>query len=102
MLYDRLVAEYLSAGRVVIEPAKAQTIKVVEVLAAYWQFAKTYYVKEGKKTNEQDALKIIIRDTRKLYGKLPAIEFGPKAVKAVRQVWLDRGQARRAPQLCRQ
>lgn len=95
MLYDRLVAEYLSAGRQVIEPAKAQTIKVVEVLAAYWQFAKTYYVKEGKKTNEQDALKIIIRDTRKLYGKMPAIEFGPKALKAVRQVWLDRGQARR-------
>ncbi len=27
MLYDRLVAEYLSAGRHVIEPAKAQTIK---------------------------------------------------------------------------
>lgn len=34
MLYDRLVAECLSAGRQVIEPAKAHTITVVEVLAA--------------------------------------------------------------------
>jgi hypothetical protein len=31
---------------------------------------------------------------RQLYGETAAIEFGPKALKAVRQRWLDRGQAR--------
>ena len=57
LLYDRLVAEFLAAGRQVIEPVKAKSITVVEVLAAYWRFAKTYYVKDGKPTNEQAALK---------------------------------------------
>ena len=94
MLYDRLVAEFLAAGRQVIEPVKAKSITVVEVLAAYWRFAKTYYVKDGKPTNEQAALKLLIRDTRKLYGDIAAVDFGPKALKTVRQVWLERGQAR--------
>lgn len=94
MLYDRLVAEFLAAGRQVIEPAKAESITVVEVLAAFWRHCKAYYVKDGKPTNEQDAFRLIIRDVRKLYGSIPAAEFGPKALKTVRQVWCDRGQSR--------
>ncbi len=94
MLYDRLIAEFLSADRQVVEPARAQSITVVEVLAAYWRHCKAYYVKEGRPTNEQDAFRIIIRDVRHLYGKTAAIEFGPMALKAVRQRWQDRGQSR--------
>ena len=94
-LYDRLVAEYLSAGRQVIEPAKATTITVVEVLAAFWKHCKVYYVKDGKPTHERAAFKRIIRDVRKLYGTVPAAEFGPRSLKAVRQTWLDRNQSRR-------
>jgi integrase len=94
MLYDRLIAEYVSAGRQVIEPQRAATITVVEILAAYWRNCKSYYVIDGKPTNEQDAFRIIIRDVRQLYEETAAIEFGPKALKAVRQRWLDRGQSR--------
>jgi integrase len=93
-LYDRLVAEFLSAGRQVVEPARAESISVVEVLAAFWRHCKNYYVKEGKPTNEQDAFRIIIRDVRHLYGKTATSDFGPKALKAVRQRWQDRGQSR--------
>jgi len=94
MLYDRLVVEFLAAGRQVIEPAKVESITVVEVLAAYWKHCKAYYVKDGEPTKEQAAFRLIIRDIRKLYGDIPAAEFGPKALKAVRQVWHDRDQCR--------
>ncbi len=95
LLYDRLIAEYLAANR---QPQYFTTeddrITVVEVLAAFWRFAKSYYVKNGKPTNEQDAFRLVIRDIRLLYGNTPAEEFGPKALKAVRQKWIDRGQCR--------
>ena len=86
-LYDRLMAEFLSAGRQVVEPAKARAISVVEVLDAYWRHCKDYYVKDGKSTNEQDAFRLVIRDVRHLYSNTAAIDFGPKSLKAVRQRW---------------
>jgi len=94
-LYDRLVAEYLSAGRQVIEPAKASSVTVVEVLAAFWRHCKLYYVKDGKPTHERAAFKRIICDVRKLYGSVPAADFGPRSLKAIRQIWLTRKQSRR-------
>ena len=76
-LYDRLVAELLSAGRQVIEPARASSITVVEVLAAFWRHCKAYYyVKDGKPTHERAAFKRIIRDVRKLYGTVLDIQLG--------------------------
>ncbi len=95
MVYDRLISEYLATGRKRIEPAAGHSITVVEVLASYLQFAKTYYLKNGKPTNELDALRLIVNDAGCLYGNSPASEFGPKALKVVRQLWLERGQARR-------
>ena len=46
--YDRLVAEWLENGRTLREPAAEASITVTEVVAAYWRFAKTYYVKDGR------------------------------------------------------
>jgi integrase len=95
MLYDRLIAEFLSADRRPMSvPETASGISVVEVLAAFWRHCKSYYVKNGKCTNEVDAFKLIIRDIRRLYGDQAAEQFGPKALKAVRQQWIDRGQSR--------
>ncbi|EMI42471.1 tyrosine-type recombinase/integrase [Rhodopirellula sp. SWK7] len=67
---------------------------LVEVLAAFWKHAQTYYVKNGEPTNEIAALRIVIRDAKTLFGHEPVDEFGPKKLKAVRQLWIDRGQAR--------
>ncbi len=92
--YDRLIAEYLASDRRGINGEQIDSILVVEVMAAYWKFAKGYYVKNGKPTNELDAMRLVIRDCKLLYGDLPAASFGPLALKAVRQVWIDRNQAR--------
>ncbi len=92
--YGRVLAEFAATGRVTKGTAEKAPITVVEVLAAYWEYAKGYYVKNGKPTNELDAMRLVIRDCRLLYGRTPADEFGPLALKSVRQVWADRGQAR--------
>lgn len=94
MLYDRLIAEYLATGRSSITHEEEAGISVVEVLAAFWKHAKQYYVKNGEPTTEQGAYKVIIRDVRKLYGDEEAAAFGPKALKTMRQIWVDRGLVR--------
>lgn len=97
LLYDRLIAEYLAADRQPFPSGNEHRgPAVVEILAAYWKHCKAYYVKNGKPTNEQAAFRIIIRDIRRLYGDQPAIEFGPLALKAVREVWIERGQSRQS------
>ena len=91
--YDRLIAEYLARGR---RPAleSEEAVSVNEVLLAFLGHAKKWYVKNGQQTNEFDAYRVLMRDVKKLYGNDPACEFGPLALKAVRQRLIDRGQAR--------
>ncbi len=88
--YRRLVAEFMLHGHA---PAAAE-LTVVEVLAAYLNFAKVYYVKNGKPTNELKMLKQVVDVAKPLYGRTQAIEFGPKALKTVRQAMIDKGWAR--------
>jgi hypothetical protein len=85
--YDRLIGEYLTRGRrsPVADPSSCL---VKEVVLAYWTHAKAYYVKKGKQTKEVSAIKCVLRPVRKLYGDKPAVEFGPLALKAIRQQWV--------------
>lgn len=92
--YARLIAEYALTGAVSREVVETEDQQVVQVLAAFWRFAQTWYRKDGELTNEVDAYRKVIEDVRALFGDTPASEFGPRAFKAVRQRWIDRGQAR--------
>lgn len=92
--YDRLVMEFLASGRRLARPEALHQPTIDEILAAFWQHAKTWYVKNGQPTNELDAFRVLMRDVRALYGPTPAEEYGPLAFKAVRQRWIERGQAR--------
>lgn len=95
--YDRLIAEYLAEGRRLKSPASPEEpaeLTVVEVLARYLEHCKQYYRKDGKQTNEVEAMKVVIRDTRAEFARLPVSKFGPNALKRVRQRWLDRGLTR--------
>ena len=60
--YHRLVAEWLSRGQTVGLDAAASakpndSISINEVLLAYWQFAETYYCKDGVPTQELECLR---------------------------------------------
>ncbi len=95
--YAQLIAEHAMTGRNP-EPdrssADESAITVVELLAAFLEHAKIWYVKNGEPTNELDAFKNIMRTLRRLYGHLPVNQFGPLAFKVVRQEWISRGQSR--------
>jgi hypothetical protein len=48
--YDRLVGEWIAAGRPLHPIGSAFDVSVAELCRKYWQFAKGYYVKNGKPT----------------------------------------------------
>ncbi len=100
-LYHRLIAEWLANGRnplpvpVDVEDDEGKRLEVNDLILAYWQFAKSHYVKDGEPTKEVEAIRIALRPLRQLYGTSAAGEFGPKRLKAVRQHLVESGLSRR-------
>ena len=92
--YSSLVAEWLSNGREL--PVSKEEITVAEVAWAYWKHAEEYYRRpDGTPTQTLDAVRQAIKPLRKLYGSRKATEFGPKALRTVRETWVDAGLTRR-------
>jgi integrase len=56
-----------------------------ELMLAYLNFANGYYVKDGRKTDEIDCIKSVIRVVREVYGHTPVNEFGPVALETVQK-----------------
>ncbi len=93
--YDRLTGEWLANGRHLPGSAGgASDLTVSEVLAAYWRFAEGYYVKDGRKTDEQACLKAAAKPLKRLYGRTRSADFGPLALKACRQALVGAGLCR--------
>ena len=92
--YDRVIGEWLANGRQLVT-SETEYIMVAQLCLAYWQFAKGYYVKNGKPTDEQACIKTALRDTRAMYGKQPVTEFGPLALEAVRNSMIGRDCSRK-------
>lgn len=92
--YDRTIQEWLAMGRrspITASGVDEVGISITELCVRYFDYAKTYYVKHGKVTDEVAAIRVAIRTVRRLYGPEPAARFGPLKLKAVRQVWIDEG-----------
>jgi len=71
-------------------------ISVNELLLAYWHHAETYYRRaDGTPAAELENLRLALRPLKSLYGNTPARDFGPMALKAVRQSMIDSGLSRR-------
>jgi integrase len=95
--YDRLIGEWILAGRQT--PAKkpgqpAEQMTIGELMVAYLLFADGYYRKNGEPTGEFDAIRYSLRPLRKLYCDVAAVDFGPLALKNVREQMI-------AAELCR-
>ena len=91
--YDRLVSEWLANDRT-LASVESHDFTVAELLLRYWNFAKNYYRKDGKPTQEISALKTALRPLRELYGKQPARDFGPLSLEAVRRKMITSGWSR--------
>jgi integrase len=94
--YARRVAEWLSNGRRLTgsRHGLGGDLTVNEVILPYLRYAEGYYVKNGKPTSEPANLALALRPLRQLYGHSLAREFGPLALKTVRQALIDSGICR--------
>jgi integrase len=82
--YARVVAE-LASSPAQVGPTPSADLTVNEVLLAFWRHAEQHYRRaDGTQTNELSEYRQTFRPLRELYGHIPAVEFGPVALKAVR------------------
>ena len=69
----------------------ARNVTVSEVIVAFFEHARRYYLKNPKTAEN---FKPILTLVRQLYGRTQADEFGPKALKAIRERLVADGQSR--------
>jgi integrase len=95
--YDRLIAEWLAAGRnPVVASSRAGDViglSVNEVLLAYVEFCHGYYRHaDGTPTSEADNIRLALRPLRRLYGHTPAADFDSVALEALRDEMIRGGR----------
>jgi integrase len=108
--YDRCVAAWIANGRRPRRAAATADLSITELIADYWEHARAYYVKpvlnadrtpkiddQGKPltrpTSEQESIHQAL-PLKKLYGSTAAAEFGPLALKSVREAMVKLGWCR--------
>jgi integrase len=103
--YSRVVAEWLANDQSLPAPAPgrpaspaggaAPPLTVNELILAFWQHAEKYYRHpDGAPTGEADNFRYALRPLRLMYGHAPAAEFGPLALRAVREEMIRSGLSR--------
>ena len=97
--YHRLLAEHAVKGSVT--PTAKQGVEtgsddltISELILEYWGYVQDYYRKNGEPTSQVEQIKHALCPLRQLYGSTPAKEFGPLALKAVRQEFVKAGFCR--------
>jgi len=94
--YERLVGEWLLNGRRLPKrQPEVLPITITEVLASFQDHADAYYIQpDGKKTPEHAHFTTLMGIVRRLYGRAPAIEFGPLALRNVQAAMIETGWSR--------
>jgi integrase len=97
--YHRAVAEWLATGQHRLPTPAGTTsppgITVSQLILAFWKHAEQHYRHaDGTPTGELDNLRDALRPVRKLYGHTPACDFGPLALRAVREDMVRAGLCR--------
>jgi integrase len=89
--YARVIAEWEASGRHLPQAvATVADLTVNEVAARFWPHAEQHYRHpDGRTTNELDDFKYSLRPLKHFYGHTAARDFGPLALKAVRQKMID-------------
>jgi integrase len=89
--YEELRAAWLKARKEGRPAGGDFPVRIVEDLCArFWIHAKQHYRRpDGSETQEVDNYRQTIRPLRALHAQTPIAEFGPRALKEVRQAMLD-------------
>ena len=59
--YDRVISEWLAAGRPTTPVQESCEVTVTELILAYWKFAQSHYVKDGQPTGAIPGIKVALR-----------------------------------------
>jgi integrase len=83
--YARVISEWEAAGRALPQVPATNDITINELILAFWPHAQKHYRHpDGTPTSELNHFKISLSQLKKLYGHTLAREFGPKALKVLR------------------
>jgi integrase len=92
--YNRVIAEWTVHGGT-LPTRQANDLTIAELCAAFMKHAAKYYRgPDGRETTEIANYKPALRRLKTLYGRTRATDFGPLALKAVRQRLIDDDLAR--------
>jgi integrase len=89
--YQRLAGEWLASGGT-LRVTDRDAITVAELVLAYRKFASTYY---AAPSTEGTQIRLAMRPVAERYGHTFARDFGPLSLKAIREVWIEAGLARK-------
>jgi integrase len=67
---------------------------VIEIIAAYLDYARTYYVSNGKPTSEFSGVVAAMKPLARLFGESFASEFGPRSLQAIQTDLISKNYAR--------
>jgi hypothetical protein len=91
--YKRFLAEFATGAT---ERSTGPDVTVNEMLLAFFKHAERHYCHpDGTPTSEIGCLRLALKPLRELYGYTPAREFGPRALKTLREHMIGRKWARR-------
>jgi integrase len=91
--YDRLISEYLGSGRNSAAMNRSFGIAISALLESFHSFAEDFYVKNGVPTSELLAYERVIGSLAS-YLEHRVGDFGPLALRAVRDGWVKQGLSR--------
>lgn len=91
--YDRVINEWLGAGRQL--PLAAEDLTILELIARFWRHAEvTYRHRDGSPTSELENFRHALRPLKELYADVPVRSFGPRCLRAVQVEMVRRGWCR--------
>lgn len=95
--YYRLLAEWAANGRAAPAVSSGETLELTinELIAAYWRFARKWYVKNGSPTDAIYGIRVALRILRQLYGTTLVKDFGPLKLDALLTHMVESGWSRR-------
>jgi len=87
--YERIITEWLAAGRKLADARTAPSQTVTEIVVTFVERAEGRY-----STEAMHQIKAAMRPLRRVYGDSPASTFGPKSLKTVRAEFVEAGLSR--------
>lgn len=84
--FSKWVSSKFGAVPFVTKPENESGLTINELMLGYWEHSQSYYVKNGKPTDEQACIRAAPRPLRRLFGHLTVDKIGPCDLEAVRML----------------